>query len=582
MKSEILAQLKSLCEAENLSQVQGEVKALSKKFNSILNQEQKALEEKQLDLDSEIEIDEENEQLNREIKALLEEFFERKKEEDKERKAEENVNLAIKQTLIKELQKLIENEENIGKAFEQINDIRTRWKETGDIPQEKHHDLQTEYSRLNDLFNYNISIYKELKELDLKKNYSLKNEVIFKLEQLLNNDSGVELQKQYRILQQEWEEIGGTYKEHWEDLKEKYWDLVKQIQEKVQVFFNELKEKEADNLLKKKALIEDIKEKTSAIPDTLKDWEDLTKIVVSAQENWKKIGNVPRSENKSIWKEFREVCNQFFEKKSDFYKSQREVYNENGEKKKHLIEKAEELKNSTDWQKASNEFVKLQKEWSKIGHAGKFAEQRLWKKFRETNDFFFNAKKSHFKQQDNANQENVTKKETLIEKLKDLKLPKEPAEAAKIIQSIRDEFFNIQPVPVKDKIRLQKDFETIYKEKFTSIGVTQEEIEELSFETRLENLTAHPNAENIIIEERQKIRKKIEFLQADLTKLENNMSFFNLSKGAEKLLSGVKNQAEEAKRAIEAQKSKLKRLNIAMNELKKQQSETEVTESKED
>lgn len=569
MKAEILAKLKGLCEAESLSEVQAQVKELSKKFNTLQRQEQKALEEKQLDLNAEIEIDEESERLNREIKDLLDEFFERKKEEDKERKEEEKVNLALKQTLIKELQKLIENEENIGKAFEQINEIRTRWKEAGEVAQDKHHEIQAEYSRLNDLFNYNISIYKELKDLDLKKNYSLKNELIYKLEQLLNTATGAELQQQYRQLQQEWEEIGGTYKEHWEELKEKYWTLIKQIQEKVQVYFEELKQKEEENLVKKRSLIQSLKDKTDVRAETPKEWEDITKIVVGAQEEWKKIGNVPRSENKTIWKEFREVCNAFFNKKSAFYEGQREVYIANGEKKKALIEKAEQLKTSTDWQKAANEFVRLQKEWTKIGHAGKFAEQRLWKKFRETNDFFFNSRKNHFNQLDESNKDNITKKEAVITRLKSLQLPKDTAEAAKALQAVRDEFFAIHPVPVNVKERLQKNFEQAYQEKLAELGVSKEKLEDLSFEARTENITSLPNAKQVITEERQKLRKKIESLQADLIKLENNMGFFNLSKGAEKLLAGAHKQIEDTKAAIEAQQAKLKRLNIAFNEVKK-------------
>ena len=34
----------------------------------------------------------------------------------------------------------------------------------------------------------------------------------------------------------------------------------------------------------------------------------------------------------------------------------------------------------------------LQGEWKKIGHAGRFAEQKLWKKFRQQCDAFFDQK----------------------------------------------------------------------------------------------------------------------------------------------------------------------------------------------
>ena len=45
-------------------------------------------------------------------------------------------------------------------------------------------------------------------------------------------------------------------------------------------------------------------------------------------------------------------------------------------------------------EKDSNPILikKLQENWKKIGHAGKYAEQKLWKKFRTQCDAFFEGK----------------------------------------------------------------------------------------------------------------------------------------------------------------------------------------------
>ncbi|GIR59222.1 MAG: hypothetical protein CM15mP65_18030 [Crocinitomicaceae bacterium] len=55
-----------------------------------------------------------------------------------------------------------------------IKEIREKWNNIGEIPEKFQQKIQKEYSRLNEAFNYNFNIYKELKENDLKRNYSLK------------------------------------------------------------------------------------------------------------------------------------------------------------------------------------------------------------------------------------------------------------------------------------------------------------------------------------------------------------------------------------------------------------------------
>jgi len=576
MKSQILSQLKELCEADNLIEVQKQVKQLSREFNALVKQEQKDLEEKMLDPEYEVVYDAENEKLNREFNDLLDDYFEKRKEQEKENKESEKLNLALKQILLKDFRNLIENEENIGKAFEQVNEIRTRWKEAGDVPQDHYNEIQNEYVRLNDLFNYNIGIYKELKELDLKKNLSLKNEIIAKLEKALAEENGNDLQSNYRQLQKEWDEIGGTYKESWEEIKDKYWTLVNKIQEKLKDFFEAQRKTEEENLEKKQALINLLTEKTSEQPETAKAWEDLTKTVMDLQNEWKNIGNVPRSESKSIMKSFRAVCNAFFDNKAEFYKKEKDNYAANAELKSALVEKAEALKTSTDWQKAGSELINLQKEWNTIGQAGKFAERRLWKKFREANDFFFEAKKNFTNKQNAAIKGAVAVKAEIIGRLKSIKISNVPEEAAKSLQALRDEFFADNKLPQSDRIRLEKEFENVYHQKLKSIGVSKEKLEEIQFDARMENIADLPNAEKSILDEQGKIRKKIELLNGDLKQIEANMSFFKNSKSAEKLLAGPRKEMEEIQVAIDAQKDKLKQLNIMLNALRKQQAESKA------
>ena len=68
------------------------------------------------------------------------------------------------------------------------------------------------------------------------------------------------LQIELKILQNKWEEVGPTFKEHWEDLKKKYWSEVHVIQKRINEFYSKLKTDLKDNLENKKKLIEKVKE----------------------------------------------------------------------------------------------------------------------------------------------------------------------------------------------------------------------------------------------------------------------------------------------------------------------------------
>lgn len=61
-------------------------------------------------------------------------------------------NLKLKMSLITELKALVENEENIGTAFNGYNSIQDTWKKIGDIPRAKRDSIQKDYSRLRELF----------------------------------------------------------------------------------------------------------------------------------------------------------------------------------------------------------------------------------------------------------------------------------------------------------------------------------------------------------------------------------------------------------------------------------------------
>ena len=101
-------------------------------------------------------------------------------------------NLKIKQEIIEELKKLIDSGETLGQTFTVFRDLQNRWRETGPVPQANVKDLWETYNLYVENFYGFIKINKELRDLDLKRNYETKISLCEQAEALVMEPSIVE------------------------------------------------------------------------------------------------------------------------------------------------------------------------------------------------------------------------------------------------------------------------------------------------------------------------------------------------------------------------------------------------------
>jgi hypothetical protein len=215
------------------------------------------------------------------------------------------------------------------------------------------------------------------------------------MKDLLKENKINKIQNELRIMQNKWAEIGPTYQEHWDKLKEEYYSTQNAVYDKIKSFYEERKEQQAKNLEIKKGILEKVKDLVSRETKDIKSYDKVTKELLKLQEDWKKVGFAPSKENNEIWKEFRGMFNAFFDQKAEFFKGQNEVHNENEKRKSKLIDQALSI-DVSNFKEGTQQILNLQKQWKKIGHAGRHAEQKLWKKFRGACDDFFNKKRRAF------------------------------------------------------------------------------------------------------------------------------------------------------------------------------------------
>jgi hypothetical protein len=557
-----IEQLKALAASEDILAVSKEVNELRIKFDDYVLEEERKQQVAQLEAkDKGEEFEAEEIDFGKEaFYEVYDEYRKKRKEANDAIRAVEETNLNAKKALIKKLQEVITNEENIGAAFGALKEVQEKWKEVGDIPRNKRSDIQSEYSKLMEAFFYNINIYKQLKEHDFHRNKQMKEKVIGELKELSKTESIKEVESQLKLLQNQWDEIGPVPNEEWETIKDAYWTEVRSSYERINRFYEDRRSKQLENIEKKKALIERVKNIASDIEglDSVKGWDSKTKKVLEIQKEWKTIGFGPKKENDEVWKEFRAICDQFFGAKKGFFEKAQVKFDAVAEKKAALIDKAVALKDSTDWKETSKQLIHLQKQWKQLGHSGKRHEQKLWRKFRGACDDFFNAKQKHLADQDKAFEDNLKSKEALIKEISKTKLPADKKEALTVLKDLSAKFNEIGMVPRASKDKIYSSFKEAMDKHYGSIKLEGKEKEETLFKAKLDTMQASPDSFRKFQDLKSGMRKDIDKLNKEIVQLENNLGFFANSKGANELKKDVEKKIKRAQDQIDGIKAKMK------------------------
>jgi hypothetical protein len=562
-KAALLESLKSLIAQEDVLSVAREISELRSKFEDVVIEEDRQFQIKQLEAQERGETPEEQSEdlIRKEFYELYGAFREKRNNAQRLKKESEESNLRRKRSLIDRLKEVIEKEENIGAALGVYKEIHDQWKEVGDIPRDKRQDIQSEYSRLLETFFYHIKIYRESREHDLHRNEQLKLNVIQRIQSLAEVPQIKDIEQAIKSLQNEWDEIGPVANDQWENLKNLYWEAVKEVYARIQAFYDEKRTELAANIDKKKALVEKAMVIASNLAATTsKDWELATEQLLVLQNEWKAIGFGPRKENEEVWKEFRAACDTFFNSKKSYFDQLRSQFDAVAEKKQALINRLEELKHSTDWKLTTERVLTLQKEWKSLGNAGQRFEQKLWKDFRAACDHFFNAKQSHFAAQDEQLAGNLVAKNELITRIKETTLPENKKEALDLLRGFAAEFNAIGFVPMKQKDAVYNAYKEALNTHYEKLKLEGAEQEKAMFQARLDTLKASPNAEKAMAREKNDLKDKMNQLKADILQYENNLGFFANSKGADALRKEVESKIAQAKRKISDIQLKIKQL----------------------
>lgn len=485
------------------------------------------------------------------ITELFEKHLKLKKEEDEKINREQHKNLIIRQEIVAKINDLSQMSSNVGAAIKMLQELQGQWKETGAVSPHKYKDLQSDYSKAVENFYYNLKIFRELQEHDLKKNFELKEELLGKIKAIVSLENIKEAERLIKVYRNDWEDIGPVPNEKWDILKGEFRKALDEVYGKIKAFYNAAEELKESNLQAKKNLVEKAKALLAESEGgNVAKWNETTNKLIEVQNEWKTIGRTTQKDNDMVWGEFRVACDQFFHKKKEYFNVVHEKQGEVKKVKMELIEKAEALQTDTNWVKTTQELIRLQETWKKNILINEREEGKLFFRFRKACNAFFDAKKAHLAAAGAALEVNVKGKEEIVEKISAYTLGEDIAENVKQLKQFSSDWNAAGQVPFKERKRLNEIFFNKLDELYEKLNLNKSEKAVLQFKNKLERLLLAENPGELLKREADYLKKQIDDIQNNIKTYENNLGFFKNAKKDNPLLKEVNDKIDDAKMKI--------------------------------
>lgn len=483
-----------------------------------------------------------------EFKEILNTIKDKKAAYISEQNAIKEKNLAEKRDIINEINRLAEDTDNVNKTFPTYRELQDRFNAIGDVPATDETAVWKEYQDARERYSDNLKINKELRDYDFKKNLELKEEIVREATELVAKEDIVAAFNRLKELQLSWREIGPVAKELREDIWNRFKESSSEIYKRYQEFFEERKARELENEKAKTAICERVESLDFSSLDTFAAWDEMTKTILAAQEEWRTLGFASKKMNNALFNRFRATCDTFFALKAAYYKNIKDQLAENLAKKTALVEKAEALKDSTDWKNTTDILVALQKEWKTIGTVAKKHSDAIWKRFQTACDAFFENKKKETSSTRVTELANLQAKRDLIKELDKITEETSKAEAIELINDLRERWKSIGHVPFREKDKVYDAFRTRIDEVRKKFDIRETRERRNRFE---ETLAGMEGDENKIARERDRLLRVLETRRAELRTYENNLGFLSAkSKSGNTLVKDFEKKIERLKEDI--------------------------------
>ena len=484
--------------------------------------------------------------LEDDFKAAMNVIKQKRAELQAELDRQKEENLQKKQEILERIKVLSATPEEANQAYKEFKELQNQWKELTLVPAEKANELWKTYQLYVEQYYDQLKLNNEFREYDFKKNLEIKTRLCETAEKLNEEADVISAFQQLQALHQEFKETGPVAKELREEIWARFKAASTAVNKRHQQYFEELKQKEEENLAHKTALCEKIEAVDLTAIKTATAWEAQTQQIIEMQKEWRTIGFAPQKMNVKIFERFRGACDRFFTEKAAFFKRLKEEQAQNLAKKTELCEKAEALKDSTDWKATADKLMQIQKEWKTIGAVPKKHSESLWQRFIGACDYFFEQKGKNTASQRGEEKENLQKKEQVIEKLKSLLESDEEENKQDAVRELMREWNEIGFVPFKEKDKIYKAYHETVDQLFKALNMSAARRRLDNFKNNLKN-DAKEGGQGLS-RERERLVRAYENKRSEIKTYENNLGFLTCSsKKGSNLLNEMNKKMEKLK-----------------------------------
>ena len=311
-----------------------------------------------------------------------------------------------------------------------------------------------------------------------RKTYTSKKEVLERIREIAHNDENpekdeVEYLKStfYRLHIAEREEQQKAYLEEGgdpekyqvrpDDVEEAFKAEMQVIKEKRAKLFQKQEEERANNLKHREEIIEKIKNMATSPEEANKSFNAFKQL----QQEWKEIGAVPPEKANETWKTYQLYVEQFYDLLNLNREAREYDFKKNLEQKTRLCEEAEKLAEESDVISAFHQFQELHAQYRETGPVAKDLRDEIWTRFKNASTVINKKHQQHFEELRAREEENLTKKTALCEKVEAIAQEENKGTAdwekhSQEIIAIQQEWKTIGFAPQKMNVKIFERFRT--------------------------------------------------------------------------------------------------------------------------
>lgn len=320
--------------------------------------------------------------------ALVDRFYDNRSIYFELKELDRRKNLESKLELCERAEKLVE-QENLKEAIKELNELHHEFKHIGPVPQEEQEPLWQRFKAASDAVYARRKDYVEKLKGELDENLKIKEQLAEEVQPFVEFDSDRIKEwnnktKEILDIQKRWEAVGGLPRAKAKAVNKKFWGTFKTFFNNKSAFFKQLDAQREGNLEKKRELVN----KAVELKDST-EWQKTAEQFKQLQREWKEIGPVPEKYRESVYKEFKNAADHFFNNKRSKNSEVEKEFEENLKKKEEICDQIEKM--AEEKSDDLDSFRDLQDEYFDTGFVPRKAISKIKARYAEAVDKYINS-----------------------------------------------------------------------------------------------------------------------------------------------------------------------------------------------